>query len=631
LTARLYREDSLAGFKFELDLGASVINRDAVRFRVWAPRAKKLSVRIITEGGSRNTGLSKDSWGYYEGIIPAREGDRYYFVLNNATERPDPASRFQPEGIHGPSQIVNPSGFIWEDRQWKGLPLTEFIIYELHVGTFTREGTFDAAISHLDHLKDLGVTAVELMPVCQFPGDRNWGYDEVCPFAPQNTYGGPTALKRLINACHHEGLAVVLDVVYNHLGPEGNYLMSFTPDYFTDRYKTPWGHAINFDGPLSDHVRHYFLSNALYWITEYHVDALRLDAIQGVFDFSAHHLLKELADKVHQLTSTVGRKFYLFAESDLNDVKIIDPPEIGGYGLDAVWNDDFHHALHTLVKPEKRAYYQDFGQLSHMAKALTEGFVYSGQYSPNRRRKHGNSSRERPARQFIVFSQSHDQVANSMVRPALNESLEQLKLRAAMAILSPYLPLLFMGEEYGEKAPFNYFTSHLDQGLVQKVRESRIKEFRDLWHEEPPDPQAEETFLHSKIGIDRPRSIEQDRLYDFYRTIIKLRKEIPVLARPSKEQIEVRILEDEGMLLERRWIGGSSVFFIFNFKDSVLESKLEVPHGIWEKVLDSSASEWGGYGPRAPEVIALDGNQVSVEMNRHSAALYRLIDVRGAT
>jgi maltooligosyltrehalose trehalohydrolase len=621
----------LTKFEWELDLGATVITEETVRFRVWAPRARKLSVRILSEDGERESGLSKDRWGYYEGIVQARDGERYYYILDGEADRPDPGSRFQPEGVHGPSQVVDPSCFVWKDRGWKGIDITDFIIYELHVGTFTKEGTFDAVIGYLDYLKDLGVTAVELMPVCQFSGDRNWGYDGVYPFAPQNTYGDPTALKRLVDACHVTGLAVILDVVYNHLGPEGNHLRSFAPHYFTDRYRTPWGNAINFDGPLSDHVRNYFISNALYWMAEYHVDALRIDAVQGIFDFSAHHLLKELAEKVHQLTSAVGRKFYLFAESDLNDVKIIDPPEIGGYGLDAVWNDDFHHALHTLIIPERRAYYQDFGRLSYMAKALTEGFVYSGQYSPNRRRKHGNSSKERPARQFIVFSQSHDQVGNSMARPALNESLEQLKLRAAMAILSPYLPLLFMGEEYGEKAPFSYFTSHLDQGLVQIVRESRIKEFRHLWHEEPPDPQAEGTFLSSKIGIDRPRSIEQDRLYDFYRTIIKLRKEIPALAGPLKEQIEVRILEKERTLFERRWIGGSTVFFLFNFKDSALEAKLSLPCGKWEKILDSSSTEWGGDGSRAPEVIELDGNRISVEMNRLNVVLYRMVEAREET
>ena len=316
------------------------------------------------------------------------------------------------------------------------------MLYELHVGTFTAQGTFDAIVPHLDELKDLGITSIELMPVAQFPGDRNWGYDGVYPFAVQNSYGGPEGLKRLVNACHQRGLAVTLDLVYNHLGPEGNYLQDFGP-YFTDRYRTPWGSAINFDGPESDEVRRFFIENALYWVTEFRVDALRLDAVHGIFDFSALHFLQELAAAVHEQAEQLNRRIYVIAESDLNDVRIVRSPELGGYGLDAQWNDDFHHALHTLLTGERTGYYEDFGRIQDLAKAFAEGFVYSGAYSPARRRRHGNSSKDLAAPRFVVFAQNHDQVGNRHRLSAL-VSFEWLKLAAAVVLLSPFIPLLFI-------------------------------------------------------------------------------------------------------------------------------------------------------------------------------------------
>jgi maltooligosyltrehalose trehalohydrolase len=612
-------------FKWRLDIGASVMGGDAARFRVWAPHVKRLSVKVYGDRGTMETDLTQDRWGYYEGIAEnVREFDRYYYVLDGMTERPDPASRFQPEGVHGPSQVIDPFAFRWADGEWKGIPLADYIIYELHVGVFTKEGTFESVINFLDYLSELGVTAVELMPVCQFPGDWNWGYDGVYPFAPQNSYGGPTPLKRLVDACHGKGLAVILDVVYNHLGPEGNYLESFAPDYFTDRYKTPWGNAINFDGPLSDHVRHYLISNALYWITEYHIDALRIDAIQGIFDLGAHHFLKELAEAVHRIVPEVGRELHVIAESDLNDVKVIDPLEIGGYGLDAVWNDDFHHALHSLITGDRLAYYRDFGELSHMAKALSEGYVYSGQYSPCRRRRHGNSSRGRPAHQFIVFSQNHDQTNNGLSRPVHSESLAQLKLRAGMVLLSPYVPLLFMGEEYAETAPFHYFVSYPDHGLNEAIRTSRSEEFAALWHALPPDPELEKTFLDSKIGVGEPRSAEQDRLCGFYRMLIRVRKEIPALASLSKERLEIKMFDGKEVIFMRRWCDKSTVFALFNFNGSPASVEPALPLGSWEKVLDSSAADWGGDGSRSPDLLRSSGEASSVEVDRHGLVLYRL-------
>lgn len=431
-------------------IGATIVGSEEVLFKIWAPGKKHVSVKILS-GNRRLIRLTKDKKGYFTGVSKdVRTGDLYLYVLDHDDICPDPASRFQPEGVYGPSEVVDPGEFKWSDGKWRGIPLKDFIIYELHTGTFTKEGTFESVIPRLDYLTDLGITAIELMPVAQFPGNRNWGYDGVCPFAPQNTYGGPTGLKKLINSAHKKGLGVVLDVVYNHLGPEGNYLGRFGP-YFTGRYRTPWGKAVNFDGPYSDEVRHFFIENALYWVEEFHVDGLRLDAVHGIFDFSARHFLTDLCEEVHSHARRLGREVAVIAESDLNDARIISPPEMGGYGLDAQWDDDFHHALHTLLTGEDKGYYEDFGKTEHLEKAFREGFVYTGQYSRYRKRRHGNSPKNRPPSQFIVFSQSHDQVGNRMAgdRPDLTLSFEKMKLAAGVVIFSPFIPLLFMGEEYG--------------------------------------------------------------------------------------------------------------------------------------------------------------------------------------
>jgi len=464
---------------WKLDIGAVVDSNRKVYFKVWAPKVERLSVKIISKENEKSFPLKKDGIGYFDGFVEnVHSGDYYLYLLDEKHKYPDPASRFQPHGVHGASQVIDPNEFQWDDDGWKGIQLKNFIIYELHVGTFTKEGTFGAIISYLDYLKEFGITAIELMPVAQFPGDRNWGYDGVYPFAVQNSYGGPNGLKALVNACHRKGLAVILDVVYNHLGPEGNYLSNFGP-YCTNKYKTLWGDAINFDGAYSDEVRRFFISNALYWITEYHIDALRIDAIHGMFDFSAKHFLYELTDAVHKQAETLNRNVSVIAESNLNDVRIINPVEIGGYGLDAQWNDDFHHALHTLITCENRGYYEDFGKIQHIEKAFREGFVYSSEYSKYRKRRHGSSTKDRPAHQFIVFLQNHDQVGNRAMGDRLSQShsLEKLKLAAGVVILSPYIPLLFMGEEYGETSPFQYFVSHSDEALIEAVRKGRRDEF----------------------------------------------------------------------------------------------------------------------------------------------------------
>jgi maltooligosyltrehalose trehalohydrolase len=592
--------------KDDFPLGATCLADGRCAFCVWAPLSETVQVHVLSPK-EQVCSLDREEQGYHRGVLDGVvPGSRYGYRLGGGKERPDPASRFQPEGVHGPSQVLH-SDFSWDDSSWTGIPLEDYLLYELHVGTFTGEGTFEALIPHLDGLKDLGITALELMPVAQFPGDRNWGYDGVHPFAVQNSYGGPGGLKTLVNTCHRKGVAVVLDVVYNHLGPEGNYLREFGP-YFTDRYKTPWGSAINFDGPDSDPVRRYFIDNALYWIREFHADALRLDAVHAIFDFSAFPFLEELAERVHQEAERRGRRILLIAESALNDTRLIRPPEQGGFGLDAQWNDDFHHALHAVLTGERSGYYQDFGTLHHLAKAFREGFVYSGAYSSFRRRRHGRSSKDIPARRFVVFSQNHDQVGNrrSGERLGVTLSFEALKLSAGCVLVSPYVPLLFMGEEYGEKAPFPYFVSHSDPGLIESVRKGRKEEFAGFsWQGEPRDPQSEETFQSAKL--DHPLKNEEPHrtLLEFYKKLIALRRENQALAHLSKETMEVIVLEEE-LLLVRRWKGQQEWMVAFHFGKKKASRAVPLPKGRWTKRLDSSDARWLGPGSLVQEEIGSD-------------------------
>ncbi len=605
-----------------LRLGARYLGHGRCRFSVWAPRIQKVEVRIV-KPAERIVALEKDRWGYHEAVIENVEpGNLYLCRLDEKMERPDPASRSQPQGVHGPSEVVD-SNFAWEDRHWFGLRLEDYIIYELHVGTFTHEGTFEAIIPHLERLKDVGITAVELMPVAQFPGNRNWGYDGVYPFAVQNSYGGPGGLKRLVNACHQKGLAVILDVVYNHLGPEGNYLGDFGP-YFTERYRTPWGLAINFDGPYSDGVHRFFLENALYWITEFHMDALRLDALHAIMDMSAHPFLEQLATAVRHQAEQVGCRVYLIAESDLNDTKLIRSQELGGYGLDAQWNDDFHHALHTLLTGERNGYYQDFGRVAHLAKAFAEGYIYSGQYSVYRRRRHGNSSKVLAARKFVVCSQNHDQVGNRMFGERLNRlvSLEALKLAAGVVLLSPFIPLLFMGEEYGEPAPFPYFVSHSDPELVEAVRRGRSEEFAAFaWQGKPPDPQGEATFLQAKLDHKLRHEGQHKVLLEFYTELVRHRQTIPALASLSKETLEVNGYESQKVLFVRRWSDESEVFVVYHFGDSACSISLPVREGRWRKQLDSADERWQGKGSTAPEQVTSQG-EVTLALPPKAFALF---------
>ncbi|MEO8333795.1 MAG: malto-oligosyltrehalose trehalohydrolase [bacterium] len=513
-------------------------------FSVWAPLATSLGVHISTgeASGDYPLGLAEGQRGVWEVAVPnVKAGDRYGYSIDGGAPLPDPVSRSQPEGVHGLSEVVDPSLFGWTDDHWRGVALQDFVIYELHIGTFTLEGTFEAAAAHLPELLALGVTAIEIMPVSSFPGRRNWGYDGVHHYAPQESYGGTQGLKRLVNAAHAHGIGVVLDVVYNHVGPEGNYLDRFGP-YFTDVYRTPWGRAVNYDGPGSDAVRRWAHDNALYWVSEFHVDALRLDAVQGIFDFGSLSFLEELSDEIHELGRQLGRKVQLMAESDLNDPKLLRSPEKGGFGVDTQWADDFHHTLHATLTGEKHGYYQDFQGVATVADVYREPFFYARRFAPHRNRTHGRSPVGVPRQRFIVASQNHDQVGNrpNGERLATLVGPERQRLAAALVLLSPYVPLLFMGEEYGETSPFLYFIEHGDAALIDAVRAGRKREFEAMEeYDAQIDPQAEETFLRSKLDWNKRGSEAGTRLLSLYSDLLALRRDEPAL-KPGDSETHVQ-------------------------------------------------------------------------------------------
>lgn len=610
-------------------IGALPLRDGSTFFRVWAPFAETVSVEIENGADKHIASLDRSEKNYFEGFAAKTGGnDLYRYILDGRYAVPDPASRSQPHGVHGHSMIVDHAAFKWSDREWSGIPFNEYIIYELHAGAFTREGTFEAVTDFLGYFRELGINAIELMPVAQFPGGRNWGYDGTFPFAPQNTYGGPSGLKTLVDACHRQNISVILDVVYNHLGPEGNYLGRFGP-YFTDRYHTPWGDAINFDGPLSDEVRRYFIESALSWITDYHIDALRIDAIHGIFDFSARTFLEDLVIAVKERGRETGRTAYLIAESDLNDIRVVTPLQKGGIGLDAQWNDDFHHALHTMLTGERNGYYRDFGTIHDMAKAFHEGYVYTGQYSLHRQRKHGSQSKNRPSTQFVIFSQNHDQVGNRALGDRLSTLLpiERLRMAAFAVILSPYIPLIFMGEEYGETAPFLYFVSHSDEALIEAVRTGRAEEFASFdWGEDVPDPQSEEAFTRSKISQEMRFRIPHDPLHGFYKYLIALRHSL----RPwemTKKRPAARPMRAAGTLFVLIPLTNGDIACLFNFNDQAVSVHPFLTPGSWVKLVDTASHTWDGTGETAPANIELQspssGTLPPVMLGPFNAVAYR--------
>lgn len=592
-----------------LERGATVLEDGSTRFSVWAPAVERAAVVILQDGRTTEHPMERRDKGLHETVVAAvGPGTDYFLRLDEARNRPDPVSRFQPAGVHGPSRVVDPGTYAWSDAGWAGLETGDLILYEMHVGTFTEEGTFEAVAKRLPYLEELGVTAIELMPVAGFPGRRNWGYDGVHLYAPQSSYGGPDGLWRLVDAAHGAGLAVVLDVVYNHLGPEGNYLGELGP-YFTDRYGTPWGRALNFDGPDSDEVRRYFIDNALYWVTEFHIDGLRLDAVHAIFDFGAQHLLEELATAVHSQAEALGRRVQVIAESDLNDPRLVRPAERGGYGLDATWSDDFHHAVHAALTGEQNGYYEDFGGVEPVAKAMRDRFVLDGRYSAYRRRRHGAQATDVPADRFVVFVQNHDQVGNRARGERLTAlvSFEQQKLAAALLLLSPYVPLLFMGEEYGEPNPFLYFVDHSDKQLSEAVRRGRRQEFaRFAWQGPLPDPTAEETFARSRPDPALTRLSPHAELLRLYRELIRIRRHEPAL-RPGAARSRVESDTQAGWLALVLEAGGRDLLAAFNLSNGPSMIELQIPAGAWQRRLATDEALYGGNGSVIPSPVTSDG------------------------
>jgi maltooligosyltrehalose trehalohydrolase len=602
-------------------LGAVAQPDGGTRFTVWSPEARE--VAVLLDDGERTEPLTGGSDGYHVGTVAdVGPGAHYRYRLTrdegDPIDRSDPASRWQPEGLHGPSAVDDPA-FDWTDHGWRPRPLHEQVLYELHVGTFTPEGTFDAIIPRLADLADLGITAIELMPIWQFPGERNWGYDGVLPYAPQHSYGGPAGLRRLVDAAHGAGIGVVLDVVYNHYGPEGNHLADFGP-YLTDRYDTPWGQAVNVDGPDSDAVRRYAVENAVRWVRDFHIDGLRLDAVHAIVDTSAVHLLEELATAVHREADRLGRTAHVIAESELSDPRLVRVPEVGGYGLDGQWLDEVHHALHVALTGERTGYYEDFTGVADLAGILRDRFAYAGRYSAHRGRTIGRPARDVPYARFVACTQNHDQVGNRMLgeRQSALLDAEQRKTSAAALLLLPFTPMLWMGQEYGETAPFQYFVSHTDPDLVEAVRTGRRREFAYFADQgEAPDPQATETFERSTLDWSLRDRDEHAMLLALYRELLRWRRELPAIAAPEAGEA-VPTVHDPTTLSWLRGVPGrpdTDVSVVVRTGDGAVD--VTIP-GTFRLLLDTADTEHGGPGGT---VVSVEGDRTSLHLPGHRVVL----------
>ena len=522
-------------------------------FTVWAPRPEKVSVK---SGDTVTPMQGPDEKGYWKASVEdAGPGTDYGFLLDNdETVYPDPRSQWQPQGVHKMSRVYDQTAFKWDDSTWQGPPLAGAVIYELHIGTFTMEGTFDAAIGKVKYLYDLGVTHVEVMPVAEAAGNRGWGYDGVCLFASSSCYGGPDALKRFVNACHMQGIGVIIDVVYNHFGPVGNYTGKFGP-YVTDKHKTPWGDAVNLEDKGSDEVRKFFSDNALMWMRDFHVDGLRLDAVHEMVDRSAVHFLEQLSANVYNLSATVGRMLFLIAESDLNNPCIVRPIEANGYGMDAQWSDDFHHSLFTVLHVEEdqtTGYYSDFGDFESLAKSIKAMFVYDGVYSEYRQRKHGRPVDSLSAHHFIGFIQNHDQVGNRATGDRLEHIVGMKKAKAALGLVltSPFIPMLFQGEEFAASSPFLYFADHEDPEMAKLVAEGRKKEFAAFgWDEsQVPNPEDRMTFTDSKLNWKEVGEAQHKEMLEWTTKLIHCRRSS--ISLNDGDRGHVKVTFDE----EKRWL-----------------------------------------------------------------------------
>jgi len=589
---------------FEKRPGLRINGKGLAEFTVWAPKAKFAEINIPEK--NLRLPLTQDDFGHWTiQTNQLKEGDRYQVVLDKQTERPDPASLSQPEGVHGVSEAIDLSSFKWTDQNWKTPALDDYIIYELHTGTFSPEGTFAGIEKKLDHLIDLGITAIEIMPVAQFPGTRNWGYDGVGPYAVQNSYGGAHGLQQLVDTCHSRGIAVILDVVYNHIGPEGNYLNDFGY-YFTSKYSTPWGDALNFDDAHCDAVRTYFIQNTLMWFKDFHIDALRLDAVHAIKDLSPVHLLRQLKIETDRLSAQTSRQHYLIAEVDLNDPKFINPLEKQGFGMDAQWIDEFHHALRTTAGEPATGYYSDFKGITHLAKSYQDAYVYDGQYSPHRKKFFGLKAEDNPGNQFIVFSQNHDQTGNRMLgeRTSQIHNFEMQKLLAGAVLTAPYIPMLFMGEEWSETNPFLYFVSHTDPQLAEAVRKGRKAEFADFHAEgEAPDPMSTDTFENSRLQWNLLNEAAHHTMFRYYKALIELRKHHPVLKRLDRGNLQVKFHEEQNTLAIHRWQDDKHLVCLMNFSGISRLISLPQLEKSWKTLLFSGDKQWNGQA-EIPESFA---------------------------
>jgi maltooligosyltrehalose trehalohydrolase len=588
-------------------LGARPVDGSSTRFCLWAPHATHVSLQLIDHDVIKLDGLGG---GYFATTANCAPGTRYRYQLNDGDAFADPASRLQPEGVHGPSEVVDLTTYAWSDSAYRARALWDHVIYELHVGTFSPGGTFESALEQLDALVDLGVTALELMPVAQFPGARNWGYDGVFAYATQNSYGGPVGLQHFVDVAHQKGLAVILDVVYNHLGPEGDVLDKFGP-YFNDHYQTPWGPALNFDGPWSDDVREYYWQNVRQWFEDFHVDGLRLDAVHAIVDTSSIPFIAELSRRCADLSEELGRRCALVAESAANDPRTVTPLTSDGLGMDAQWNDDFHHALHVALTGERTSYYCDYDGAPDLALAMNEGFVLQGTYSSFRRHRHGAPSGAISPERFVVFAQNHDQVGNRARGDRLSSlvSLDQARLAAALVLLSPDIPLLFMGEEYGETAPFPYFVDHGDQKLNESIREGRAREFPDLAKEgNLYDPVSADTYAAARLNFSLRDQGEHRHLWNHYRQLITLRHSLPALRRSPLRQNARAWAEGDVITLVRTHETGD-VVAVFNVSSNLAHAQLPGDRR-WTNALEST-----------------DGDATSVDLAPWAFSIYRSVEV----
>jgi maltooligosyltrehalose trehalohydrolase len=540
-------------------------------FRIWAPYARRIALMV---GNAPYPMLGPDERGWWRVVVQqAGPGSDYGFIVDDdATVYPDPRSQWQPNGVHGLSRIYDQGAFTWGDAGWRAISLEQAIIYELHIGTFTVAGTFDSAIQRLEYLVELGITHIELMPVAAFPGRRGWGYDGAALFAVYEEYGGPDGLKRLVDACHARGIAVLLDVVYNHFGPVGNYSGKFGP-YLTNRHRTPWGDSVNFEDRGSDEVRRFFCDNALMWMRDYHIDGLRLDAVHEFVDRSAVHFMEQLADEVEGMSAKLGRRLVLIAESDLNDPRVVEPPKAGGYGMHAQWSDDFHHALFAVLHRGRRekGYYVDFGSVAKLAKALTKTFVQDGTYSKYRGRSHGKPVGDISPHRFLGYIQNHDQVGNRAIGDRIEQisGMDLAKVAAALVMTAPFIPMIFQGEEYAASTPFQYFADHEDREMARSVQEGRQSEFAAFgWApEDVPDPEKVETFLRSKLNWGEVHEGPHAEMLEWYRRLMALRRGSSSLNDGTPGQTEVSFDEELRWLTMKR----GSVIVMCNLGSATLE------------------------------------------------------------